>query len=70
MGVKPHLLTRNHRTPRSSSVVLIKIERKIMALVMDIAQFTVKELGLSKVEPATRTEWTLINSVMREKVGE
>lgn len=41
-----------------------------MALVMDVAQFTVKELGLSKVEPATRAEWTLINSVMREKVGE
>lgn len=41
-----------------------------MALVMDTAQWTVKELGLSKVEPATSTEWTLIHSVIREKVGE
>lgn len=41
-----------------------------MALVQDIAQFTMSELGLHKVEPVTSTEWNLIHSVIREKVGE
>lgn len=61
MGVKPHSLTRKYRK---------REEVDPMALVMDTAQFTVKELGLSKVTPATKAEWNLIHSVIREKVGE
>ena len=38
-----------------------------MALLMDTAQFTVKELGLNKVEPANKTEWALLDSVLMER---
>lgn len=38
-----------------------------MAEVKDMVKVTIKELNLSKVEPNTETEWSIVNRYLLEK---
>jgi hypothetical protein len=38
-----------------------------MAIVRDVVKVTIKELNLSKVEPITDTEWSIINNFLLDQ---
>lgn len=40
-----------------------------MAMIRDIASFSIKELGFSRVEPKTAFEWDLVDKYLLEKTG-
>ena len=37
-----------------------------MALIEDMASFTIKELKLNKVEPKTEVEWSIVKNYLLE----
>lgn len=39
-----------------------------MPMIQDIATFTVKSLGLYKIEPSTSNDWRIINKIISEKL--
>jgi len=39
-----------------------------MPMVQDTATFTVKSLGLYKIEPSTETDWRIINKIIADKL--
>ena len=41
-----------------------------MAMIRDMASFSIKELGLYKVEPVTPLDWQVIDRYLLEKAGE
>ena len=40
-----------------------------MSMIRDVAKFTIKELKLNKVEPITKTEWSIIDQYLLDKVS-
>jgi len=40
-----------------------------MALIQDTATFTIKSLGLYKVEPTTERDWQFLSKIISEKLG-
>lgn len=41
-----------------------------MAMIRDMASFSIKELSLHRVEPVTQTDWQIIDRYLLEKIGE
>lgn len=39
-----------------------------MAMIEDMASFTIPELKLNRVEPRTETEWSIIKNYLADKV--
>ena len=41
-----------------------------MPMIQDTASFTIKSLGLYRIEPSTGTDWRIINKIISEKLEE